>query len=464
MSGEPSGHQFSSDTLSVQCIFRPGCVIELTVTTKPETTMAAYHKAVKEIRKEISLPGFRKGHVPEEMVHKHFEFRVERQMQGIVAQAAFEEACALVGRQPFAKNSLRKSAIRSCSKETGAEILFEYEASPQVPVVDINDMNLEAISAKLPSESDVEEFYTRLRYIYCEKRPIENRPIADGDAVKVEISHTAEASPASYDFHVRQGLIPEWLHPAIIGMNIGESKEVLLPPPSSKTPASSCTVKIVQIFECLLPEENDTFAQTVGAKSIDELRQSIRLRLEYDAKNLVQEKMRRQVRNELIRLYAFDLPQSLVEGETEVRFRPYWELVAKSGKTAPDKETLRKTFLEEVKRQFTCFFLLQPFFSKIKPSYTHAELMDELNYQTSKAHVTQCVLHPGLKEEEIFDRLLSNIIMRQCEDYCIEQRLGISPPVLARAQAHQNLEEVEAHSCHGEECSCHEDAPFCDCH
>jgi trigger factor len=434
------------------------------VTITPAACQASYQKAVKEIRKEISLPGFRKGHVPEELVHKHFESQVDRRTQNIAVFTAFDEAVRLVGRQPFAKNSLRKSSVRKFSRESGAEILFEYEASPQVPPIEIDTLKIEAISPKLPTESDVEEFYTRLRFLYSEKKPVENHSIQDGDAIKVEIfGESAEPSKPT-EFFVHHGLIPEWLYPSVIGMNKGETKEISFPATSAQEQPSSCSVKILDVFECHLPEENDTFATSVGATSIEDLKHKILMRLEYDAKNAVQEKMRRQVKNELIRLYAFDLPQSLVEGETEARFHPYWETVSKSAKTAPDKETLRKSFLEEVKRQFTCFFLFQPLFAKIKPSYTNAELMDELNYQASRVPVTQCVLHPKLKEEEIFDRLLSNIIMRQCEDFCIEQRLGIVRPILAIEETHENLEDVRECSCHEHEADCDCPSDECDCH
>ncbi len=424
----------------------------MVVKATPAACQASYQKALREVRKEISLPGFRKGHVPEEMLHKHFEPQVDKRTQNLVVMTAFDEAVRLVGRQPFAKNSVRKNVVRKFSKDTGAEILFEYEASPQVPAIEIESLRIEAISPQMPSEHDAEEFYTRLRFLYCEKKSIENHAVVDGDAVKVEITQAPDTTPKNGEFYVHHGLLPEWMYVAVIGMNAGEAKEVTLPTTSGQAQPTVCVVKVVEVLECLLPEENDSFATTVGATSIDDLKQKILIRLEYDAKNAVQEKMRRQVRNELIRLYAFDLPQSLVEGETEARFRPYWETVSKEAKAPVDKETMRKSFLEEVKRQFTCFFLFQPLFAKIKPSYTNAELMDELNYQASKVPVTQCVLHSKLKEEEIFDRLLSNIIMRQCEDYCIEQRLGIMRPTLAREETHENLEGVKECSCHDEEC------------
>lgn len=414
----------------------------MVVTASPAACQAAYNKGCREVRKEISLPGFRKGHVPEEMVLRYFGPQVERRTHTTLLSTAFEEAIRLVDRKPFAKNSLRRATVRRFSKEKGGEILFEYESYPQVPTIEIEKLKIEAPAPKLPTDEDVEEFYTRMRMLYSQKKPAEHESVQDGDSVKIEFSHSPDLESKGGDFYVHKGLIPEWLYAPLLGMKASESKEIAVPPKSSHLPPSTCTVKLLQIFDCILPEENEAFTSSVGVKSIDELRNKIKARLEFDAKNAAQERMRRQVRNELIRTYAFDLPQSLVEGETDARFLPYWETASKESSKPLDKESMRKSFLEEVKRQFTIFFLLQPLFAKIKPSYTNAEVMDELNFQTTRVPVTQCVLHPKLKQEEIFDRLLSNIIMRQCEDYCIEQRLGISPPHLSQEQTHENLEDV----------------------
>ena len=438
MNEDSSGQQFSSDNVSVQCTYRPGCIIEMSVTVTPAACQAAYQKALKEVRKEISLPGFRKGHVPEEMVHKHFEPQVERKAQNITVFTAFEESIRLVGRNPFAKNSLRRTVVRTFSKDTGAKLLFEYEASPQVPNIEIQRLNIELPVTKLPTEADLQKLYAQLRFLHCQKKSISDHPVSDGNALKIGLSVSTEMTPQNIELYVQHELIPEWLYSAVIGMNVGESKEIVLPPLPSQEKPTPCTITIVEIFECILPAEDDAFAGTLGSRTIQDLKQRIGKRLEYDAKNAVQEKMRRQVRNELIRLYAFDLPQSLVEGETEARFLPYWVEMTKISKDTLDKEALRKPFLEEVKRQFTCFFLFQPLFAKIKPSYTNAEVADELQYQTSKAPAAQRVLHPKLNEEEVFDRLLSNIVLRQCEDYCIKELLGITRPTLIQEETHKD--------------------------
>ena len=451
-------HRFADDTISVQCTYRPGCIVDMVVTVLPNASEAAFQKAIREIRKEVSLPGFRQGHVPNDIVMKNFGSQIDRRFRELCLMTAFDDAVKLVGRAPFAKNSLRKATPRSLSRENGGEIAYEYEASPVVPPIDMEQLHLEPVQPKLPTDEEVEHVVDWLCFSKAEQKPAEGRTPKDGDGIEVELSRNAEGPFESKRLYCRQGVLPEWLYDTVLGMNLGDIKETTMPI-QGNAPASQVFVKLVQVFDCALPELNDAFATSVGEPSVDVLRHNIRARLEYDAHQSAQERMRRQVRNELIRLYAFDLPQSLVENETESRFQNYWKMLTqKEESSSLDKETVRKPFLEEVKRHLTCLMLLQQLFDKVQPTYTMRELTEELRTQTTKVPPAQCVIHGQLEEKEVYNRLLSNIVIKQCEDYCIQQRLGITPPKLeATGAAAEPSPGVPHDCCHEEGCHCHEE-------
>jgi trigger factor len=452
---------FSDANISVECTYRPGCIIDITVKVSPAACEAARQKAIKEIRKEVSLPGFRHGHVPTDIVIQHYGSHIEKHFREIVTCTAFEDAVKLVKRAPFAKNSIRKARVVSVSKDMGAEIQYEYESEPLVPTIDISQLNLEPVLPKPPSDEEVNRVYDWLLYSKSEHRLVEGRGPQEGDAVEVGISHKADGPFEPKTLYFRDKAIADWLYATIAGLNIGETKETLIPAQGTSQ-AMTVYVQLMHVYECIFPEQNDAFAQSVGEPSLELLRQHIRSRLEHDAQRAAQERMRRQVKNELIRLYAFDLPQSLVENETEMRFRPYLESLSTTQDPATvDKEALRKPFLEEVKRHLTCFLLFQPMFHDVKPSYSMRELTEELTAQTTKVAPAQCVIHGKMEEKEMYNRLLSNIVMRQCEDYCIYKRLGIAAPVLEQEKASEGTPQNEG-CCHheGETCHCqHEHEP-----
>jgi len=421
---------FSNESVEVECRYRPGCVIEADVTISPEATKANFENAIKETRKQASLPGFRKGKIPRETLFKHFKSQIEAQAKETLISLGFKEAVTLIGRHPFSKQSVSKSTIKKYDLENGADLYFEYEAVPKVPEVDPETLSIEMVEPVPPSEEEISEYYKRLQLMFAKKTEISDRAAKEGDSVSLIIMRPEDpdAQEQKGQFYLIDKMVPEWLLNGVIGMETGSIKEMEIPSTDDTQPSVQVQVTLSKLEECALPEDDDEFAKKAGAETIAQLREKIIHNLEDKARAAAQERMRRQVKKELIRLYAFDLPQSLVERETQARFLPYWESASKDPNCPLDKETTRKSFLDSVKRQFTCFFLLQPVFSKLNIPHSQQELMEELNHQLNDVPATQCVLYPNLEEKEVVDRLLANIIVRHCVDHYIELRLGIKAP------------------------------------
>ena len=441
-----SSHHFSDDTVSVECTYRPGCLIEMVVTVSPVACQAAQQKALKEVRKETSLPGFRQGRVPEQMVLKHFKPQLIRKTQAVLMSTAFDTAIKLNGRSPFTSNSLRKATLQKSSKELGAELLFAYEATPQVPKIQIEELQLSKADPKPISEEAVNEQCDWWRFQMKKTSPAEDRPCKEGDVASVAFHNSSGKLEGEREIFIGPQLF-SWLRTALIGMRAGESKETEYPTAEGQ-PKGTARISLNKLFDCTIPELNDEVAKHYGKASVEELRKDVQTMLEFGEKEQVQERMRRQVRNELIRLYAFDLPQSLVEKETEARFQSYWDALPASERDDANKEALRKPFLDEVKRHFTCLFLLEPLFPVVKPTYTQRLLTEEFLKQNRMPPEARAI-HSKLSEEDTVSRLLTEIATQQCEDYCIEQKLGVEAP---RVQNHP--EECHCHD-EGEECSCH---------
>ena len=395
------------------------------VTVSPTACQAARQKALKEVRKEASLPGFRQGHVPESMVLKHFNPQLIRKTQAILMSTAFDAAIKLNGRNPFTSNSLKKATLQKSSKETGAELLFIYEAAPKVPSIRIEELQLSKADPKPVSEEQVQEQCDWWRLQMKKTSPAEDRPYRDGDVASIILSDPSKSANEGQEIPVGPKA-PDWLVSALAGMRVGESKEVPYPAPGGGS-VGMVRVLLCKLFDCIIPEENDDFAKQCGKSSLGEFRAHVQEVLESGEREQAQERMRRQVRNELIRLYAFDLPQSLVEKGTEERFQSYWSSLPGEEKANANKETLRKPFLDEVKRHFTCLLLLEPLFPTVKPAYTQRQLTEEFLKQNRLSPELRAI-HNALSEEETVSRLLTEIALRQCEDYCIEQHLGIPPP------------------------------------
>jgi trigger factor len=395
----------------------------------PTASQAAQFRATKDVRKEVSLPGFRKGHVPQQLLQDNFAKQIEYRAVNILAQTAFSEAATLIGRSPFRKgpNSVR---VERFSPEKGSEICFEYEAEPIVPEVKIDDLVLEEIQPTLPPESEAQRVYDRLKMLDASFMEVE-RPAALEDAVNVRVFVKGVAEPHLMEKCILHGdLSPKWLSDAVVGMRPGDSKEI-----EEELPEMGLTVQRVEVekvLECQRPDD-DAFCKKFEAASKKEALDRISKRLEFDAKTEAFDRMRRRVRNELIRLWAFDLPQSLVETETEARLQWFLKEMPEKVLKDLDKEAVRKDFLEESKRYLTLSFLFRSLMPLADPSCTKAELNDELLLQ-SRLPPRMRIVYPGLDNEVAYHRVLLSVLERKCEEYCLKQRLGVVPPVFEVSQ------------------------------
>ena len=415
-----------NDQISVQYTKRPGCLIDMHVTVFPATCANAYKKALKEVRKAVSIPGFRKGKAPEEIIIKNFSKDIKSQLEQELCLLAFNEGVQLINHPPFSKNAVRKLSLKRHTQESGAEIHIEYESEPNVPTICLEDIHIDLPSEKIVEEKEIDEFIKRLRFLFSSKKNIEDRGVMEGDEVVLTTVRLSDNEPIKDRLFCSEGLMPQWLKNGILGMNLGETKQLVCNADANEADKKCCTVTIDAISECDLDSvSEDQLKEKMQIPESEDLRNIAKKRLEFEAKTAAYEKMRKQLRNELIRLYAFDLPQSLVEMETQIRFEGY----IKEAKIAEkEKDAARKPFLDEVKRNLTCSFLLQPFFQKAEITCSKSDIFREFLAQTHDVPPIQRIIFSGLSDEQTFDRLMRQVVMKQIEEYLIEQKVHFISP------------------------------------
>ena len=134
MSEQPSSEGQQTDVTTI-VHRKPACHIELEVKASPALVLAARKEAIKKIGKEVTFPGFRKGHAPEEMVVKKYSSAIESQWHKSIADAAFS-AAQLQARVPLLSHTPVTFDLKKHSLEEGAEIVFSFDTEPEVPTVD----------------------------------------------------------------------------------------------------------------------------------------------------------------------------------------------------------------------------------------------------------------------------------------------------------------------------------------
>ncbi len=420
----PDIREFQSDELHVLMKEKPGCVVRLEVTTTPKAVAAAYESAHKKVKKEVSIPGFRKGKAPDEVIRNNFRDIVDREARTILRAIAFKEATTLSGRSPFNDQAVRKADLKRASMEEGAQLIFEYESAPVVPNIETAHLTVKRVEPKPLDQIFVEKAFHRLLENHATYTPITDRAASEGDFVKIDvdvIDSPARNLVSDRRVPLRKGECSDWLFDALLGMRTDESKDIDAPEEKGDgvKEMRRCRVFVKEITQCSLPTETPELLKELNAESFVALKERIKARLELDEQEAANEDMRRQLRNELIRHYAFDLPQSLVQAETTARLA---QLKPKNEPALPyekDKtDEMRKEVLEEVKRYFTCMFLLQKLAQKHNFEVSEKEFFDEMTHQLFYTPAEKRVIFAD-QIDASRQRIYMNIIMRKVEDMLI---------------------------------------------
>lgn len=323
--------EYNSEHLKVKKSESPHCCVQLKLTVLPQATQAAYAKAIKNIGKEVSVRGFRKGKVPEIMLLQRFKKHIDEEFRSIVVNTAVHDAFKLTDCFPYNEKAVKKINVESCSRLEGAELLVEYESYPKIPLINPSEIQVKKVETSPVTEEEIADEINQLAYRFAEWSEVTDRPVMEGDYVDLDIValDDGERSICSDTrFLVATGRMGEWMHKLVVGMQVGQSVEGMSEKDESeqqKNPHSApfistrCRITLKGIKTGKLPEITDEFSTKFGVKTVAELHESIEKIITNRKEREAQEASQALVEKALLEKYAFDLPESLVKAECQAR-------------------------------------------------------------------------------------------------------------------------------------------------
>lgn len=304
----------------------------LSITVPPERIRRTRSAVAGQIARNVRLPGFRKGHIPQRVLEKQFGPGIEQETLDRVIQEAYREALDQEGLRP-----ITQGAVENVHYHDGEELHFEveFEVQPEIRVERVHGFTATHPSAEV-GEDEVDAVLERLRGERGVWVPVEDRKPDYGDQVTVEIASRdegAEAEARPYRFALGEGeAIPE-VEEAIMTLSNGEEGDFTVhfpedfPDPEQAGKEQHLHIRLTSIQRKELPEVNDDFAREVGdfedlaalrARVLEDLRKGAEERAEGDVRD--------QLVGQILEANPFEVPDSMVEryldyltGETEER-------------------------------------------------------------------------------------------------------------------------------------------------
>lgn len=379
---------FEEKGVSVHVQKKPNCLIELLVSLDKSHCQTCNRKAVKQICKEISIPGFRKGHAPETLIRERFSPQLDKQYKEELIQEAFREGIRLCDIYPRSQEAIQKAKLEKL-EEDSATVLFVFESAPVLPKIDLSQISIEKVPLTKVEEKEIDEVVESIRGSHQIYEDCTDTIAKKGATVKISVTGQTESGELLHLFKERLFVldekIPQWLSSAIIGMEVGQVKDGVVPIDTDALPPT-LTITLDKILESKLPEVDDELAKKVGAKTLADMREKILHNLKRKAEESQKESQLEDLRKKLVAFYEIELPLTLVEEEKKARLTRK-EQQLRSANTPEENltklfEEFEESLEEKVITDLRLYFILTEIAKMDRISLSKAERQAIYAYET----------------------------------------------------------------------------------
>ena len=369
--------------------------------------MKALQAAYLKERKRISLPGFRKGKVPRQMIEKMYgpEVFYDDAANHMISEAygkAYDECELEIVSQP---------KVEVTQLEKGKPFIFTAEVAvkPEVTLGEYKGLKVDKVSVEVTDE-EVDAEIEKERERNARTVEVTDRAVQDKDEVTLDFEGFVDGEAfeggkgEDYPLTIGSGAFIPGFEDQLIGAEIGKEMEVKVTFPeeyqakelAGKEAVFKCTVKAIKAKE--LPELDDEFASDVSeeGETMDEYKAEVRGKIKERKEREAKEKKENQTVEQAVANAEIDLPEPMVDLQARQMADDFARRIMQQGMS------LEQYF------QFT--------------GLSEEKMMEELKPQAEKRIRTRLVLEAIVAAEniEVSDERLEEELKKMADAYQME--------------------------------------------
>jgi trigger factor len=301
---------------------------KMTIELEPAEIRTEVDRTYNDLRRNVTLKGFRPGRAPRKMLERLFGDRV----RGEIVQKLIKEYTDKALDEQNLKPLLPPEIVTEES-DLAKTLRFSatFDLRPEIVVTDYQGLRVPRPQVEV-SEEEVQKTLEDLRERSATLKKVEDRTrVERGDMVLAEIEGFVDDKPlegakiSQRILEVSPDRLAHGLDEVLIGAEAGQATNATRSYPgdysendlAGKTVAWRSTVK--EIYTKVLPELDDEFAKDLGdVTSLDELRAKVREQLMERAASEADMRARQGLLDLIIERNPIEVPQSLEDREREL--------------------------------------------------------------------------------------------------------------------------------------------------
>ncbi len=320
-------------------------VVRIKVEVPAEDIGKAVDGAFRDIAREVSIPGFRKGKVPRRVLQARLGMEaIYQEVKQANLSDYYEQALSQLGIEPIAEPEVDIDEIEI---EEGKAMSFEatVEIKPRIDLSAYKGVEVEPPDEEV-KEEEVKRVLDGMREKFAQLEVASGKALAEGDFALIDFEGTVNGvafeGGSANDFVFEVGTEDIWpeFNQELSGKRKGDILDIKANMPeqfpdeelAGKIASFKVIVKEVKVKK--LPEADDDFAKESSKfDTIAELEEDIRGRLSQAKKAQAEESIRMQVLEKLAQDLEVDIPGKMVESYAHQRKHELEARLAASGVT-----------------------------------------------------------------------------------------------------------------------------------
>ena len=316
---------------------------KLTIEVAPEELEKAIEGAYQKNKSKISVPGFRKGKVPRQMIERMYgkEVFYEDAVNALIPEA-YEKAV-----DECEEEIVSSPKIEVAQVEAGKPFIFTAEVAlkPEVKLGKYKGVKVEKADTEVTDE-EVDKEIDKERESNARNIDVTDRAVKDGDIVTLDFEGFVDGTAfeggkgENYPLTIGSGTFIPGFEEQLVGAEIGKETEVNVTFPEDyqaedlkgKAAVFKCTVK--EIKEKELSTLDDEFASEVSEfETLAEYKADIRGRLEERKAKAAREAKEAAVIEEIIKDSDMEIPEAMIETQQRQMIDEFAQRIQMQGLT-----------------------------------------------------------------------------------------------------------------------------------
>ena len=317
---------------------------KLTIEVPAEEVEKALQAAYLKERGKISLPGFRKGRVPRQMIEKMYgpEVFYDEAANRMISEAyakAYDECELELVSQP---------KIEITQLEKGKEFIFTAEVAvkPEVKLGEYKGLKVDKVSTRV-TQKEVDEEIDKERERNARTIDVTDRAVQDKDQITLDFEGFVDGvafeggKASDYPLTIGSGAFIPGFEDQLIGANIDEEKEINVTFPeeyqakelAGKAAVFKCTVHSIKATE--LPELDDEFVSDVSEKSetVDAYKAEVKAKIKERKENEGKQKREDQSVEQAVANAEMDIPEAMISFQSRQMVDDFARRIMQQGMT-----------------------------------------------------------------------------------------------------------------------------------